>query len=56
MLCGLIEYTLRRFWVIMKSIYDKAYPEPERFDAAEWTGQNILGFALMEVRKMLQNS
>lgn len=30
--------------------------ESERFDAAKWTGQNILGFALMEVRRMLQNS
>ena len=30
--------------------------ESERFDATKWTGQNILGFALMEVRRMLQNS
>lgn len=29
--------------------------EPERFDATKWTGQNILGFALMEVRRMLNN-
>ena len=26
----------------------------ERFDASEWRGQNILGFALMEVRSMLR--
>lgn len=29
--------------------------ESERFDATKWTGQNILGFALMEVRRMLNN-
>ena len=28
--------------------------EDERFDASEWRGQNILGFALMEVRSMLR--
>ncbi len=27
--------------------------EDERFDASKWRGQNILGFALMEVRSML---
>lgn len=30
--------------------------ESERFDTSKWVGQNILGFALMEVRRMLQNS
>lgn len=28
--------------------------ESERFDATKWTGQNILGFALMEVRRILK--
>ena len=28
--------------------------ESERFDASKWQGQNILGFALMEVRSMLK--
>ena len=28
--------------------------EDEHFDASEWRGQNILGFALMEVRSMLR--
>ena len=28
--------------------------EEERFDAAKWRGQNLLGFALMEVREMLR--
>ena len=28
--------------------------EKERFDVSLWRGQNILGFALMEVRRMLQ--
>ncbi len=28
--------------------------EDERFDAGKWRGQNILGFALMEVRSILQ--
>jgi len=28
--------------------------ESKRFDATKWTGQNILGFALMEVRSMLK--
>ena len=27
--------------------------EEERFEAAKWRGQNILGFALMEVRGIL---
>ena len=30
--------------------------EPERFDASKWQGQNILGFALMEVRKIIRNN
>lgn len=29
--------------------------ESERFDASNWRGTNILGFALMEVRDMLRN-
>lgn len=28
--------------------------EEERFDAAKWRGQNLLGFALMEVREILR--
>ena len=28
--------------------------EPERFDAGKWRGQNVLGFALMEVRAILR--
>ena len=28
--------------------------DDKRFDAANWTGDNILGFALMEVRQELQ--
>lgn len=28
--------------------------ESERFDATKWTGQNILGFALMEVRSIIK--
>ena len=28
--------------------------EDERFDANKWRGQNILGFALMEVRDVLR--
>ena len=28
--------------------------ESERFDASNWRGTNILGFALMEVRDMLR--
>lgn len=28
--------------------------EDERFDADKWRGQNILGFALMEVRDILR--
>lgn len=27
--------------------------DPDRFDMSKWTGQNLLGFALMEVRKEL---
>lgn len=30
--------------------------EDERFDASKWLGQNILGFALMEVRAILRNA
>ena len=31
------------------------FPDDDRrFDAAEWKGDNILGFALMEVREMLK--
>lgn len=30
--------------------------ESERFDASKWQGQNILGFALMEVRKIIRNN
>ena len=29
--------------------------EEDRFDAAKWRGQNLLGFALMEVRAMLRS-
>ena len=29
--------------------------EAERFDISKWRGQNILGFALMEVREALRN-
>lgn len=28
--------------------------EPERFDTSKWQGQNILGFALMEVREIIK--
>ena len=30
--------------------------ESERFDATKWTGQNILGFALMAVREIIQEN
>ena len=30
--------------------------DERRFDAANWTGDNILGFALMEVRRMLRET
>ena len=30
--------------------------DDKRFDAANWTGDNILGFALMEVREMLKEA
>ncbi len=30
--------------------------EDERFDVSKWRGQNILGFALMEVRASLQGA
>ena len=30
--------------------------EDERFDASKWRGQNILGFALMEVRSILRKA
>ena len=30
--------------------------EPDRLDADKWNGQNILGFSLMEVRKMIQKN
>lgn len=29
--------------------------EEERFDASLWSGSNILGFALMEVRNMIRS-
>ena len=29
--------------------------DPKRFDASNWTGENILGFALMEVRENMKN-
>ena len=32
----------------------KSLNEPARFDASKWTGQNILGFSIMEVRDTLQ--
>ena len=30
--------------------------DDKRFDAANWTGDNILGFALMEVREMFKEA
>ena len=30
--------------------------EDERFDSSKWRGQNILGFALMEVRSVLRRT
>ena len=30
--------------------------EEERFDSSKWRGQNILGFALMEVRSILRKA
>ncbi len=30
--------------------------EDERFDSSKWRGQNILGFALMEVRSILRGT
>ena len=30
--------------------------EDERFDSGKWRGQNILGFALMEVRSILRKA
>lgn len=30
--------------------------DDKRFDAANWTGDNILGFALMEVREVLKKT
>ena len=30
--------------------------EDERFDVSKWRGQNILGFALMEVRSILRKA
>ena len=38
-----------QYWACGVSLYDDA-----RHDAAKWTGQNILGFALMEVRRILR--
>ena len=38
-----------RHWACGISLYDKA-----RFDAKNWTGKNLLGFALMEVRNQLK--
>lgn len=32
----------------------KRLTEPDRFDASKWSGQNILGFSLMEVRNELK--
>ena len=34
----------------------KRLREPERLDASKWTGQNILGFSLMEVRGAIQQN
>lgn len=34
----------------------KRLNEPDRLDASKWTGQNILGFSLMEIRDMLQRA
>lgn len=39
-----------RIWGIGLSMRDD-----ERFDMKKWRGQNLLGFALMEVRKSLRN-
>ena len=30
--------------------------DPERFDIGKWKGQNLLGYALMKVREMLQTN
>ncbi len=38
-----------RIWACGVSLYDD-----RRFDAARWDGENILGFALMEVRRELK--
>ena len=38
-----------RHWACGIGLYDKA-----RFDAKNWTGKNLLGFALMEVRNQLK--
>ncbi|MGN1456494.1 MAG: NADAR family protein [Acutalibacteraceae bacterium] len=40
-----------RIWGIGLSMND-----PKRFDMKEWKGQNLLGFALMSVRKALAQS
>lgn len=34
----------------------KRLNEPDRLDASKWTGQNILGFSLMEVRDILHRT
>lgn len=34
----------------------KLLNEPDRLDASKWTGQNILGFSLMEVRDILHRT
>lgn len=34
----------------------KRLDEPDRLDVSKWTGQNILGFSLMEVRRILRLS
>lgn len=49
--CYLVECAKSdRHWACGISLYDEA-----RFDINNWTGSNILGFALMEVRQMLMN-
>ena len=34
----------------------KRLDEPDRLDAGKWSGQNILGFSLMEVRRIIKNT
>lgn len=40
-----------RHWACGIGLYDKL-----RFDAKNWTGKNLLGFALMEVRNLLMSN